>query len=274
MNGYNGCILAYGQTGSGKTHTMEGKASCLGVNFRAIKEIFEIIQNRQSTHKYGVSISILEVYNETIRDLIGTGSGKIEIREDNKENTHIQGIKIKPVKSYQEIFSAVEKGKTNRAMGCTNMNEYSSRSHCIITLYIQSVSADKEYCSKLHLIDLAGSERVWKSEAVGLRMQEACNINQSLSALSNVLHRLGSKEKHIPYRDSKLTHLLKDSLGGDAKTLVITTVSPLPRDASETVSSLTFASRISQVEKGKAKRSEKPKKKQKNPEIENHEYLI
>lgn len=258
MDGFNVCILAYGQTGSGKTHTMEGDSQNLGINFRAVKEIYDIVDNRIETHCYSISISILEVYNDTIKDLLRPNNKKLEIREDSKGSTHLSGVLVKQVSSYNEIISEIETGKLNRSVGCTNVNEYSSRSHCIVTLYIHCGTSDgSEQVSKLNLIDLAGSERVCKSEAEGLRMTEACNINQSLTALGVVLHSLASKDKHIPYRDSKLTHLLKDSLSGDAKTLIIVTVSPSPSDVSETTSSLSFGSRVAKVEKGKAKIHEK-----------------
>lgn len=265
MNGFNVCIMAYGQTGSGKTYTMEGTHKCLGINFRAVKEIFEIIDCRSATHTYSIEISILEVYNEQIRDLLSPSPKKIEIREDAKGQMHMQGVEVFTVKNYSDIIKAIENGKNNRSVGCTNINEYSSRSHCIVTIYIHCSSPDNSFVSKLNLIDLAGSERICKSEAEGLRMFEACNINQSLSALGKVLYSLAGKQAHIPYRDSKLTHLLRDSLSGDAKTMMIITVNPSPEDVSESSSSLSFGARVASVEKGKAKlQTKKNKKKAKN----------
>ena len=261
MNGFNVCIMAYGQTGSGKTYTMEGSSRCLGINFRAVREIFEIIECRSETHCYRVEISILEVYNESIRDLLNPSTKKIEIREDAKGNMHLPGVDVFGVSCYTDIIKAIEAGKTNRSVGCTNINEYSSRSHCIVTIYIHCTNTDSSFNSKLNLIDLAGSERICKSEAEGLRMFEACNINQSLSALGKVLYSLAGKQPHIPYRDSKLTHLLRDSLSGDAKTMMIITVNPSPEDVSESSSSLSFGARVASVEKGKAKLQTKKKKK-------------
>lgn len=261
MNGFNVCILAYGQTGSGKTYTMEGTSRNLGINYRALKEIFEIIESRTETHKYSIEISILEVYNEQIRDLLNPSTKKIEIREDAKGNMHMPGVDVYSAHTYTDIIKAIEAGKTNRSVGCTNINEYSSRSHCIVTIYIHCTANDENFMSKLNLIDLAGSERICKSEAEGLRMFEACNINQSLSALGKVLYSLAGKQPHIPYRDSKLTHLLRDSLSGDAKTMMIITVNPSHEDVSESSSSLSFGSRVASVEKGKAKQQTKKKKK-------------
>ncbi|CAG9316114.1 unnamed protein product [Blepharisma stoltei] len=268
MNGYNACVMAYGQTGSGKTFTMEGNKKCLGINYRAVREIFELAECRKETHNYTISMTILEIYNDQIKDLLDITPRKIEIREDSKGNSHVQGVDPMPVNSYADIISAIECGKSNRSVGCTNVNEYSSRSHSIVTIYINCVSEEGNFSSKLNLIDLAGSERVWKSEAEGLRMVEACNINQSLTSLGKVLYSLAAKQAHIPYRDSKLTHLLKDSLSGDAKTLMIICVNPSQDDVSETTSSLSFGSRVACVEKGKAKqqieKSKKPAKKKKS----------
>lgn len=270
MNGFNVCIMAYGQTGSGKTYTMEGSNRCLGLNFRAVKEIFEIIESRAETHKYSIELTILEVYNEQIRDLLNPSGKKIEIREDSKGNMHLPGVEISPIKNYNDLIKHIESGKTNRSVGCTNINEYSSRSHCIVTIYINCSNSEGTFTSKLNLIDLAGSERICKSEAEGLRMVEACNINQSLSALGKVLYSLAGKQAHIPYRDSKLTHLLRDSLSGDAKTMMIITVNPSHEDVSETLSSLTFGARVASVEKGKAKQKiKKKKKKNLDADVEN-----
>jgi Kinesin motor domain len=261
MNGFNVCIMAYGQTGSGKTYTMEGTSKSLGINYRAVKEIFEIIDSRTDTHTYSIEISILEVYNEQIRDLLNPSSKKIEIREDSKGSMHVNGIEYFSVSGYKDIINAIETGKNSRSVGCTNVNEYSSRSHSIVTIYIHCNTTDNSFTSKLNLIDLAGSERICKSEAEGLRMFEACNINQSLTTLGKVLSSLAGKQPHIPYRDSKLTHLLRDSLSGDAKTMMIITVNPSPEDVSESASSLSFGARVASVEKGKAKQQIKKKKK-------------
>lgn len=251
MDGFNVCILAYGQTGSGKTFTMEGDHCNLGINYRALKELFEIIETRCDA-QYSLSISILEVYNEQIRNLLD-GTTRLDIREDTHGSPQLPGLDLLQITDYQDVIRAMRQGSSNRSVGTTLMNEVSSRSHCVVTIYVTGRLPDRKVHSKLNLIDLAGSERVWKSEAEGQRMVEACNINQSLSALGKVLYSLAAKQPHIPYRDSKLTHLLKDSLAGDAKTLMIVTVSPLGLDFAESTSSLQFGSRVAFVEKGRAK---------------------
>jgi kinesin family protein C2/C3 len=251
LDGFHVCILAYGQTGSGKTFTMEGDHSNLGINFRALKELFDIIEARGDC-QYALSISMLEVYNEQIRNLLD-GTTRLDIREDTNGSPQLPGLELLPISSYKEVLKVMRQGSSNRSVGATLMNEASSRSHCVVTIYVSGRLPDRKVCSKLNLIDLAGSERIWKSEAEGQRMVEACNINQSLSALGKVLYNLAAKQPHIPYRDSKLTHLLKDSLAGDAKTLMIVTVSPAVVDFAESTSSLQFGCRVSCVEKGRAR---------------------
>jgi chromosome segregation ATPase len=253
MEGYNVCIMAYGQTGSGKTYTMDGNDHHVGINTRAVQEIFDMMEMRSDIFKYSVSITMLEVYNEQLRDLLDPRSKKIEIREDTDGRINVIGVNPVSVINFEHAIELMGVGRNNRSVGCTNVHEYSSRSHSIITLYIQAASDEKSFISKLNLIDLAGSERLSKTEAEGQRMVEACNINQSLSSLGKVLCALAAKQNHIPYRDSKLTHLLKDSLSGDAKTLMIVTVSPSPYDCSESISTLAFGSRVASIEKGRAK---------------------
>ena len=253
LDGMSACILAYGQTGSGKTYTMEGTLSDLGVNYRALKMLFDLVEDRSDTHSFTLSMTMMEVYNEQIRNLLERSPARLDIREDGAGVVRLPGLTSLPIHSYADVVEAMELGKTNRSVGATNVNEYSSRSHCIVTIAVDCQTEDRTYSSRLNLIDLAGSERVWKSEAEGQRMVEACNINQSLAALGKVLSALASKQSHVPYRDSKLTHLLKDSLAGDAKTMVIVTVSPCLNDSAETLSSLAFGTRVACVEKGKAR---------------------
>ena len=253
LDGINTCIMAYGQTGSGKTHTMEGTLSDLGVNYRALKLLFDLIESRSDTHCFTLSMTVLEVYNEQIRTLLERTPTRLEIREDGAGVVRLPGLTPLSISSYADAVEAMELGKANRSVGTTLINEYSSRSHCIVSITVDCQTEDRTFSSKLNLIDLAGSERVWKSEAEGQRMVEACNINQSLAALGKVLSALASKQSHVPFRDSKLTHLLKDSLAGDAKTMVIVTVSPSLSDSAETLSALGFGTRVACVEKGKAR---------------------
>ncbi|KAK2554469.1 Kinesin-like protein KIFC3 [Acropora cervicornis] len=214
IDGYNVCIFAYGQTGSGKTFTMEGSPSNPGINQRALILLFEETRDRSVDWQFVIHVSVIEIYNEMLRDLLGEDpSAKLDIRQ-GAEGLFVPGlteIQVNDVDELNEVFSI---GKTNRATAITDMNEHSSRSHALL-------------CS--------GSE--------GARMKEAQNINKSLSSLGDVIHSLKNKNSHIPYRNSKLTYLLQESLGGDSKTLMVVQVSPVEKNVSETVCSLTFAQR-------------------------------
>ncbi|ETO32244.1 kinesin motor protein, partial [Reticulomyxa filosa] len=193
---------AYGQTGSGKTYTMEGPTHDRGVNYRAIKELFEVIEQRQENFTYNLKLSMIEIYNEKIQDLL--------------VDRHAQ-------MSMGDVFRAIKTGGTNRRVGVTNLNEHSSRSHSILSIEVigdNHVTRDR-FFGKLHLIDLAGSERTERFGAVGERMTEARNINRFLSALSNVIAAIRNKDPHVPYRNSKLTFLLQDSLGQANRNTVI-----------------------------------------------------
>jgi kinesin family member C2/C3 len=262
MDGYNVCIFAYGQTGSGKTHTMEGPGDDRGVNFRALKELFKVRDQRAGDFEYKISVSMLEIYNEKIRDLLGdskadeTSSLKIH---KGPQGMYVESLTEKPVETEEDVIRAMNIGHKNRSTGGTNMNAHSSRSHALLSVYVRGTnhSAGISYFGKLHLIDLAGSERLSRSGASGDRLKEAQAINKSLSALGDVIESLQSKQKHTPYRNSKLTYLLADSLGGHAKTLMFINVSPCLADAEETFCSLNFAKRVAQVELGKATASRK-----------------
>lgn len=267
MDGYNVCIFAYGQTGSGKTFTMEGNESNPGVNYRALAELFRIAAERKQDYDYTFNVSILEIYNETIRDLLSTdnedlhlgsssASKKYAIRK-GKNGIYVEGLAEVPVISPEDVHEAMRRGQKNRSTGVTNMNAHSSRSHCLVSIKVVGFNrvAGITYYGKLHLIDLAGSERLSKSLATGDRLKEAQAINKSLSALGNVIESLHKKTSHVPYRNSKLTFLLQDSLGGNAKTLMFINVSPSKDDAEETMCSLLFATRARKVELGSAGRN-------------------
>ncbi|KAG6476092.1 hypothetical protein ZIOFF_065328 [Zingiber officinale] len=261
LDGYNVCIFAFGQTGTGKTFTMEGTEEARGVNYRTLEEIFRIIRERQGLHHYEVTVSVLEVYNEQIHDLLlsgsepGVASKKLEVKQV-AEGVHVPGLVEAPVTNMNEAWEVLQTGSKARAVGSTNANEHSSRSHCIHCVMIKGENLVNGECtrSKLWLIDLAGSERVAKTDAQGERLKEAQNINKSLSALGNVISALATKSQHIPFRNSKLTHLLQDSLGGDSKTLMFVQISPNEEDLGETLCSLNFASRVRGIELGLAKR--------------------
>ncbi|XP_042509092.1 kinesin-like protein KIN-14Q isoform X2 [Macadamia integrifolia] len=262
LDGYNVCIFAYGQTGSGKTFTMEGSEEARGVNYRTLEELFRIIKDRQGLYRYEISVSVLEVYNEQIRDLLlpGSQSGasvkRLEIRQVAEGIHHVPGLVESHVNNMHEVWEVLKTGSSARAVGSTNANEHSSRSHCIHCVMVKGENLINGECtrSKLWLVDLAGSERIAKTDVQGERLKETQNINRSLSALGDVISALATKSPHIPFRNSKLTHLLQDSLGGDSKTLMFVQISPKENDLSETLCSLNFASRVRGIELGPAKK--------------------
>ncbi|KAF0890475.1 hypothetical protein E2562_002838 [Oryza meyeriana var. granulata] len=262
MDGYNVCIFAYGQTGSGKTYTMSGPdittEETWGVNYRSLNDLFDISQNRADTTTFEVKVQMIEIYNEQVRDLLMADSAnkRLEIRN----SSHVNGLNIPdanlvPVKCAQDVLDLMRVGQRNRAVGSTALNERSSRSHSVLTVHVQG----KERVSGstlrgcLHLVDLAGSERVDKSEAAGERLTEAKHINKSLSALGDVIAALAQKSSHVPYRNSKLTQVLQDALGGQAKTLMFVHVNPEADAFGETMSTLKFAERVATIELGAAR---------------------
>jgi len=259
LDGYNVCLFAYGQTGSGKTHTMTGgDGNERGVNIRAIEDLFQIIQRNSHEAEYSVSIQMLEIYNEELRDLLDENRDKkLEIRSGERSGVNVPGVILQNVSNVEDVLDFMDIGQKNRVIGATAMNERSSRSHSVFTIRVSSVSRLNgcETSACLNLIDLAGSERVSRSESTGERLKEAQHINKSLSALGDVVAALASKQKHIPYRNSKLTHLLADSLNGSAKVLMLSHIAPEKDNCSETISTLHFATRVSKVTLGKAKKN-------------------
>ncbi|XP_024974589.1 kinesin-like protein KIN-14R [Cynara cardunculus var. scolymus] len=259
LDGYNVCIFAYGQTGTGKTFTMEGTVGNRGVNYRTLAELFKVSKGRSDTFTYNISVSVLEVYNEQIRDLLAAPSAtskKLEIKQASEGFHHIPGLIEAKVENIKEVWDVLQAGSSARVVGSNNVNEHSSRSHCMLCIMVRANNLLNGECtkSKLWLVDLAGSERLAKTDAQGDRLKEARNINRSLSALGDVISALANKSNHIPYRNSKLTHLLQDSLGGDSKTLMFVQISPSEKDLSETLSSLNFATRVRGVELGPAQK--------------------
>lgn len=266
LDGYNGCLFAYGQTGSGKTHTMvgEGSGSDAGIIPLLCTELFDRVAERKASKLFTVQCSLLEIYNEALNDLLVVGgqSQDLQIREDTSLGgcgIHVDGITEAPVDSTTTLLSLMASGQKRRAVGQTNMNEHSSRSHMVLTLQVTASEVDDtegvaRTVSKLHLIDLAGSERQKATGATGDRLKEGAQINLSLSSLGNVINALtepkavGAKRRHVPYRDSKLTRLLQDSLGGNAFTVMICNISPAQMNEEETTSSLRFAERAKKVE--------------------------
>ncbi|KAL9232510.1 hypothetical protein vseg_007617 [Gypsophila vaccaria] len=262
LDGYNVCIFAYGQTGTGKTFTMEGTEEDRGVNYRTLAELFRLINERRELFRYEICVSVLEVYNEQIRDLLASGtqpalaSKRLEIRQMSEGVHYVPGLVEASVSNMSEVWDVLKTGSNARAVGSTNANEYSSRSHCMHCVMVKGENLLNGECikSKLWLVDLAGSERIARTEAQGERLKEAQNINRSLAALGDVISALANKSLHVPFRNSKLTHLLQDSLGGDSKALMFVQISPNENDLSETLCSLNFANRVKGVELGPAKK--------------------
>jgi len=267
LEGYNGTIFAYGQTGCGKTHTMVGdygEEDTKGIIPKAFSHIFGFINSSEDDTKFLVRCSYLEIYNESILDLLGGDhDAKHDVKEDPDKGIYVNNLTNVIVKSVPEIEKIMNAGMRHRKVGQTAMNDQSSRSHSIFTIYIETSiikdGAQKIKAGKLNLVDLAGSERQSKTHAEGQRLKEAQKINLSLSALGNVISALvDGKSKHIPYRDSKLTRLLQDSLGGNTKTVMIAAVSPADYNYEETLSTLRYASRAKAIQ-NKPRINEDPK---------------
>ncbi|KAM6388054.1 kinesin-like protein KIF7 isoform 1-T1 [Pluvialis apricaria] len=274
FRGFNATVFAYGQTGSGKTYTI-GEASVASINEdeqgiipRAMAETFRLIDENDLID-YTVRVSYLEVYKEEFRDLlqVDTASKDIQIREDDKGNVVLCGVKESEVEGLDEVLSLLEMGNTAKHTGATHVNRQSSRSHTIFTVTMEqrrgagrlplhhhppSVPASGQVLvSKFHFVDLAGSERIVKTGNTGERLKESIQINSGLLALGNVISALGDprrKSSHIPYRDSKITRILKDSLGGNAQTVMIACVSPSSSDFDESLNTLNYASRAQNIQ--------------------------
>ncbi|OMO62522.1 hypothetical protein CCACVL1_22775 [Corchorus capsularis] len=260
LDGYNVCIFAYGQTGTGKTFTMEGTPENRGVNYRTLEELFRVSGERAGIMKYELFVSMMEVYNEKIRDLLGENSNqptkKLEIKQAAEGTQEIPGLVEARVQSTEEVWELLKSGSRVRSVGATNANESSSRSHCLLRVTVRGNNLINGQKTRSHLwmVDLAGSERVGKIEVEGERLKESQFINKSLSALGDVISALASKTSHIPYRNSKLTHMLQSSLGGDCKTVMFVQISPSTADLGETLCSLNFASRVRGIESGPARK--------------------
>ncbi|KAG8450958.1 hypothetical protein GDO86_003296 [Hymenochirus boettgeri] len=278
FQGYNATVLAYGQTGAGKTHTMGSGFDLvvtdaeLGIIPRAVRQLFSTIQERknaafESGHpepSFKVSAQFLELYNEEILDLFDVSrdpesryrKSNIRIHEDASGGIYVSGASIRSVNSEGELLQLLKEGALSRTTASTQMNSQSSRSHAIFSIHLQQTRVDsssQEYetlTAKFHFVDLAGSERLKRTGATGERAREGISINCGLLALGNVISALGDQSKkilHVPYRDSKLTRLLQDSLGGNSQTMMIACVSPSDRDFMETLNTLKYANRARNI---------------------------
>lgn len=256
MDGYNATIFAYGQTSSGKTYTMEGASiddpTLRGIIPRTATEIFNNVMAADENMEFIVKVSYIEIYMERIRDLLDPYKSKVnlQVREDAQRGIFVEGMTEVCVTSDEELLCAMKDGAANRAVAATGMNEGSSRSHSVfmVTLYQRNLENQATKAGKMYLVDLAGSEMVRKTGASGKQLEEAKTINKSLSALGMVINALtDSNASHIPYRDSKLTRVLQESLGGNSRTALVINVSPSSYNAPETLSTLRFGNRAKSI---------------------------
>ncbi|KAK9406582.1 kinesin-like KIF3A [Crotalus adamanteus] len=268
LEGYNGTIFAYGQTGTGKTFTMEGVRAVpelRGIIPNSFAHVFGHIAKAEGDTRFLVRVSYLEIYNEEVRDLLGKDqTQRLEVKERPDVGVYIKDLSAYVVNNADDMDRIMTLGHKNRSVGATNMNEHSSRSHAIFTITIECSEKGVDgnihvRMGKLHLVDLAGSERQTKTGATGQRLKEATKINLSLSTLGNVISALvDGKSTHVPYRNSKLTRLLQDSLGGNSKTMMCANIGPADYNYDETISTLRYANRAKNI-KNKARINEDPK---------------
>nr|XP_019570209.1 PREDICTED: kinesin-like protein KIF16B isoform X3 [Rhinolophus sinicus] len=268
FEGYNACVFAYGQTGSGKSYTMMGNSGDSGLIPRICEGLFSRINEttRWDEASFRTEVSYLEIYNERVRDLLRRKSSKtfnLRVREHPKEGPYVEDLSKHLVQNYGDVEELMDAGNINRTTAATGMNDVSSRSHAIFTIKFTQAKFDSEMpcetVSKIHLVDLAGSERADATGATGVRLKEGGNINKSLVTLGNVISALADlsqdaanphvkkKQAFVPYRDSVLTWLLKDSLGGNSKTIMIATISPADVNYGETLSTLRYANRAKNI---------------------------
>lgn len=269
FEGYHTCVFAYGQTGSGKSYTMMGTPEEPGLIPRTCQDLFERIESNESPNiSYSVRVSYFEVYNEHVRDLLVPRTDPpyyLKIRESPVEGPYIKDLTDQPVRNYNDIVRLMQKGDMSRTTASTKMNDTSSRSHAVFTIMLKQIHADMatdettERIARIRLVDLAGSERQKATQAVGQRLREGSNINKSLTTLGRVIAALAEasakvpsprkrsrqQKEVVPYRDSILTWLLKDSLGGNSKTAMIACVAP--SDYDETLSTLRYADQAKRI---------------------------
>jgi hypothetical protein len=267
LDGFNVCIFAYGQSGSGKTYTMEGTADAPGLVLRAVSRLFEVVAERaEQGFETTLYLGMVEIYNETLKDLLAPKANdaaaaaaaappkKLEILKDSLLGMYVKDLTSVTVHTASHVRTLIAQGNESRRTMATGLNEQSSRSHMVVTLVSRTTNAQtgESWVGKLSLVDLAGSERLSKSETTGEAAKESMAINKSLTTLGTVIAALANGEKHVPFRDSKLTYLLQDSLGGNSKTLMMVNVSPSQYNVKETINSLLFANRAKSVALGKA----------------------
>ena len=267
VDGFNACIFAYGQTGSGKTYTMEGSNGD-GISHRTLVRVFSLLHQKaissestQHPFLFSVKVGMLEIYNDEVYDLLSTekmihGKSSLDIRRSSAGYMEVPGLVKEGVSSPLDVADLLQRGNAKRSTSSTNMNEHSSRSHMVLHVEVHTaVNRYEQPIGNLYLVDLAGSERVRKSGVEGSELKEAQYINKSLSALGDVMGALDSKASHVPFRNSKLTYLLQDSLGGNSRTMMVVTVCPGSRSSDESVCTLQFATRVRRINLGSAQKN-------------------
>lgn len=261
LDGFNNCLFAYGQTGAGKTHSMlGGEGDQRGLLPRVLESLFKKIDDAPSNVKFQCKVSYLEIYNENLRDLLvpleERAKSQLSVHYHPKIGTYVPGLSECLVTKYEEVNKMLDYGQMTRSVAATSMNATSSRSHCIFSFYLEKeideVNEKQTFRANVNLVDLAGSERQAKTNATGDRLKEGCMINQSLSTLAIVINKLaaaGSRGKDfVPFRNSKLTHLLQESLSGNSKTVMVAAISPAKSNLEETVGTLRFAQTCKKIQ--------------------------
>ncbi|XP_017781506.1 PREDICTED: kinesin-like protein KIF18A [Nicrophorus vespilloides] len=249
MDGCNCSVFVYGATGAGKTHTMLGHNGAPGITYLTMRELFHQKQELTTERDFELAVSYLEVYNENVQDLLQPKGSPLHLREDSKLGVMVAGITLKRIENPEDLFELLEKGNKNRTQHPTDANAESSRSHAVFQVYIRMKvkQTGQTRLAKLSMIDLAGSERGAATGCKGARFTEGANINKSLLALGNCINSLADGQRHVPYRDSKLTRLLKDSLGGNCHTVMIANVSPSSMSFEDTYNTLKYATRAKKI---------------------------
>ena len=263
LEGYNSTIFCYGQTGTGKTYTMEGftynsQAEQRGIIQRTIEDIFTYIEQTSNENtKFIIRASYLQIYNESISDLLKPEKKNLQIREDKKKGIYVDLLSEWAVRTPVDLYALLKRGGSYRTTAATLMNDVSSRSHAVFVITVEQMTTEnikgqthtQIKVGKLNLVDLAGSERIRITGATGQQLEESKKINKSLSCLGNVINALTDQKGriHVPYRDSKLTRLLEDSLGGNCKTTMLAMISPAHESFSESLSTLHFAQRAKKI---------------------------
>lgn len=248
MNGFSCSVFVYGATGAGKTHTMLGNTEERGITFMTMEYLFSQMDLLQNDRKFDIGISYLEVYNEQVMNLL-TKTGPLRLREDGTGGVVVNGLCLKPITSAVELLDLLALGNENRTQHPTDANAESSRSHAIFQVHIRMTNKlnNQKNLVKLSMIDLAGSERAASTKCIGQRFKEGASINKSLLALGNCINKLADGSKHIPYRDSNLTRIIKDCLGGNCRTVMIANVSPSSLTYDDTYNTLKYAGRARKI---------------------------